>query len=87
METLKKVGKALLFPHVAIMILLVPISASWLAVVFLMLGSQHIVSCVGYAVSAYTLTVISVRVPYFIKLCKRIKKENKYIVRLSSDVI
>ncbi|MBO5415943.1 MAG: hypothetical protein J6A83_04870 [Clostridia bacterium] len=85
METFKKISKKLLFPHIAIVILLVPISAVLLVLAFLKFGSEHPFSYVAYVVSAYTLTVVCMYIPRLIKAIKRIKEENKYVMRLSAD--
>ena len=53
----KKIGKALLFPHIAVMIILVPVSAVFLVYPMVFLGSSSIVSVISYVLSAYTLTV------------------------------
>lgn len=86
MNNRKKIGKALLFPHIAIIILLVPISAALLVCSFLVWGSESPLSYVSYMVAFYTLTVVCVRIPDIIKRVKRLKTENKYVSRLSEDV-
>lgn len=85
MNDWKKIGKALLFPHLAIIVLLVIASVIMLPCAFLV-WDEGIITYVSYAVSAYTLTVVCFGIPNIIKTFKRIKKENKYVVRLSEDV-
>ena len=86
MDFLKKLGKALLFPHVAIIIMLVPLAAALLVYSFVVLGEEHPLSYVCYMVAMYTLTVVCFRIPNMISFFKRIKNENKYVVLLSGDV-
>lgn len=85
MEKLKKIGLKLLYPHIAILILLMPISIALLVWSMLVFGTTHFVSIVSYVLSAYSLTVLCFRIPDIIKLIQKIKNENKYIVRLRTD--
>lgn len=75
----KKIGKALLFPHMAIMIPLVPISVALLVYSFAFLGNVGVISYISYVVSAYTLTVWCFRIPRIIRFFKRLKEENVYV--------
>ena len=81
----KKLGKALIFPHIAIMTLLVPISAVFLIYSMVVLGTESWIAIVSYVLSAYTLTVWCVRIPRLIKAVKSFKKENKYALMLQGD--
>ena len=85
MRTLKKIAKALLFPHTGVLICLVILSAVMLIYSFVVVGTEGIISYVTYTLSAYTLTAACCKTPDIIRLIKRIKQENRYIVRLSSD--
>ncbi len=85
MATFKKILKKLLYPHIAIIILLIPISAVLLLLAFLKFGAEHYFSYVSYVVSAYTLTVICMYIPNFIKTVKRVKEGNKYVKRITTD--
>ena len=53
----KKLGKALLFPHIAIMILLVPIATALLVGSMVLLGTESPIAYVSYVLAAYTLTI------------------------------
>jgi hypothetical protein len=53
----KKIGKALFYPHIAIMLILVPISAVMLVYSMIFLGTESVVAIISYVISAYTLTV------------------------------
>ena len=81
----KKIGKALLFPHIAIMILLVPIATVLLVGSMVFIGTESPIAIVSYVIAAYTLTVWCFKIPYLIKFFKTFKKENKYARRWQDD--
>ena len=74
----KKLGKALLFPHIAIMIILLPVSAVFLVGSMVFIGTETVIAYISYALATYTLTVWCFRIPKLIKLFKNFKNENKY---------
>ena len=82
---LKKIGKALLFPHIAIMILLIPISTVLLVGSMVFIGTESPIAYVSYVLSAYTLTVWCMKIPNIIKFFKAFKNENKYARRWLDD--
>ena len=82
---LKKLGKALLFPHIAIMILLVPIATVLLVGSMVFVGTESVIAYVSYVLAAYTLTVWCFKIPYLVKLFKTFKDENKYARRWQDD--
>ena len=81
----KKLGKALLFPHIAIMILLVPIATVLLVVSMVFIGTESVISYISYVLAAYTLTVWCFKIPKIIKYFKTFKDENKYARRWQDD--
>ena len=81
----KKLGKALLFPHIAIMIILVPIAAVLLVGSMVFIGTDSPIAIVSYVISAYTLTVWCFKIPYLIKFFKTVKNENKYMRKWQDD--
>ena len=81
----KKLGKALLFPHIAIMILLVPIATVLLVGSMVFIGTESVVAYVSYVIAAYTLTVWCVKIPYLIGFFKSFRNENKYAILWRSD--
>ena len=81
---LKKLGKALLFPRIAIMIVLVPIATVLLVGSMVFIGTESPIAIVSYVIAAYTLTVWCLRIPYLINFFKTFKGENKY-ARLWQD--
>ena len=81
----KKIGRALLFPHIAIMIVLIPFAAVFLIGAMLFIGTESIVAIISYVIAAYTLTIWCFKIPYLIRFFKTFKNENKYAVRLQDD--
>ncbi len=82
----KKLGKALLFPHIAIMIILVPIATVFLVYSMVFLGTESVLAIVSYVLAAYTLTVWCFKIPYLIRFFKTFKDENRYARRWLDDV-
>ena len=82
----KKLGKALLFPHIAIMILLVPIATVLLVGSMVFVGTESVIAYISYVLAAYTLTVWCIKIPHAIKSFKTFKNENKYVRIWQEDV-
>ena len=82
----KKLGKALLFPHIVIMIILVPIATVLLVGSMVFVGTESPIAIVSYVVAAYTLTVWCVKIPHLIRFFKNLKNENKYVRIWHDDV-
>ncbi len=80
----KKIGKALLFPHIAIMIILIPIATVFLVYSMVFLGTESVAAIISYVLAFYTLMVWTLKVPYLIQFFKTFKDENKY-ARLWQD--
>lgn len=74
----KKLGNALLFPHIAIMIILIPIATVFLVYSMACLGTESITAIISYVLAFYTLTVWCFKIPYLICLFKTFKNENRY---------
>jgi hypothetical protein len=83
---LKKLGKALLFPHIAIMIILVPVATVLLVGSMVFIGTESVIAYISYVLAAYTLTVWCFKIPKIIKYFKTFKDENKYARRWQDDV-
>ncbi len=86
MEKLKKIGKALFFPHIAVLWILFPIAIGFLVYGMVVLGEVHPVSIASYVLAAYTLTVWCCRIPNIISFFKNFKNENKYVQLWTGDV-
>ncbi len=81
----KKIAKHLLFPHISILILLLPVSAVLLVYSAVALSEKGWISYVSYAVAAYTLTVWCVRMPQIIRWGKAFRQHNPYARRWLED--
>ncbi len=81
----KKIAKVLLFPHIAIMIILVPIATVLLVGSMVFIGTESVIAYISYVLAAYTLTVWCFKIPHIIKFFKAFKDENKYARRLQDD--
>ncbi len=82
MKKWKKVFWALLFPKTIIIFFLFNVSLVSLLYVFLGGKNLEVVAYISYLVSAYTLTVVCIRVPRIVKKIKRSLYSNKYTNRL-----
>lgn len=81
----KKIGKALIYPPIAIMILLVPLATALLVYSMVFVGTETVIAYISYVLAAYTLTVWCMKIPDLIKFFKVFKAENKYAVRWLND--
>lgn len=81
----KKLGKALLFPHFALMILLVPVATVLLVGSMVFVGTDSVIAYVSYVLASYTLTVWCIQLPRLIRFFKAFKDENRYARRWQDD--
>ena len=82
---LKKILRAILYPRLWVMLLLIPVSAAALIVSMLLIGTESPIAIASYVISAYTLTVWCMRIPDIVRALGRFKSENKYARRWFSD--
>lgn len=82
----KKIGLNLLYPHIAVIICLLPFSVVCLVLSLIFLGTESIVAIISYMLAFYVLLVVCFRVPRIIKFFKTFKQENKYMKKWFSDV-
>lgn len=82
----KKIINALLFPHTAIMILLIPLGAGLLTYSMLKLDDTSPVRIGAYVIAFYALLVWSLRAPRIIRFFADFKNGNRYIVKWTRDV-
>lgn len=82
----KKIATKLLFPPPLFIWMLWPVALGLLAYSALTLESTDVISIVSYVLSFYALMLIFLRVPNIIGFVQRFRKENKYLVRYTSDV-
>ncbi|MBE6546797.1 MAG: hypothetical protein E7668_05095 [Ruminococcaceae bacterium] len=81
----KKLGKALLFPHIALMIVLIPVSAVFLVYAMVFVGTESGIAYISYVLAAYTLTVWCCKIPHLIRFFRTFKNENRYARRWQED--
>lgn len=82
----KKIGKALLFPPVAIMVVLLPVATVFLVYSMVFMGTESVTAIVSYVLATYTLTIWCMRIPCLVRFVKAFKNENKYARRWREDV-
>lgn len=82
----KKLGKRLLFPHIAVLLLLLPICTVGLVYAMLRLAENDPIRIASYVLSFYTLTIWCVRVPDVLRFVRSFREENRYVRRWLSDV-
>ena len=81
----KKLGKALLYPHIAVMMVLVPVATVLLVGAMVYVGTESVIAYISYVLAAYTLTVWCFRIPQLIRFIKHFKQQNKYARRWQED--
>lgn len=74
----KKFGIKMLFPPMAVLLLLLPVALGAMGYGMLRLGESHPITIAGYGLSFYTLTIWCVRVPEIIRFFKSFKEKNPY---------
>ena len=75
----KKIGKVLLFPHIAVLFLLLPIGTVLLVYTMVFLEETDPIRITSYVLAFYMLTIWSVRMPEMIRFFRNVKNENKYV--------
>jgi hypothetical protein len=81
----RRIIKALLYPHAAVMAALLPISAALLVLCMVYLGTESVFSVMSYVLSFYTLSVYCLRIPGIVRAIRRFKRENKLYRRWAED--
>lgn len=74
----KKMGKHIIFPHIAIMLMLIPVAAALLVYSFVFIGTESIAAYISYVFAFYTLTIWCLKMPKLIRSLKAFKDGNKY---------
>lgn len=81
----KKTGKKLLYPNIALMLILFPAAAVLLIYSMVFVGTETMIAYISYGFAAYTLTVWCFRIPWLIRFIKSFKDENRYVQIWLSD--
>lgn len=82
----KKIGRALLFPHPALMAALCLASAGLLVYSFAALEPTAPLSIGAYTLSFYALTALCLRIPAILRRIQRFRRENPAYLRYQQDV-
>ncbi len=77
---------AILRPHTAVVLVLLPVSVALIVQAFAVLGTDSPISYAAYGVAAYTLTVLCIRIPDLLRAARDFKENNRYVSRWFSDV-
>ena len=83
---LKKIAKALIFPHISVMIALLPIATALLIYSMVFADTESVTAIISYIIAAYTLMIWCCKIPHLIKSFKTFKSENKYARIWQEDV-
>lgn len=75
----------LIFPPIAVPILLTPVAIAGLIYALVVLGGEHPVCYFCYMVAFYVTMVWSCRIPRLIRKVNTIKEENRYVHRWVTD--
>lgn len=86
MEKFKKILKKVFYPHIALLLILLPISIAFLIYALIYLGSESPFSYFAYMLSFYCLVVVCLQTPNIINFFKGFKDKNKLIKRLIEDL-
>ncbi len=78
MTRLNRFIKKLLYPHIAIILILVPVSIAMLIYTFVF-QNKDVIAYASYLLSAYALTVVCLKTPLLIRKAKKLKDTNPYI--------
>lgn len=84
-KKLKRIGWAVLRPHISVLLFLIPATAALLVYAMLTLEEDDPLRILSYALSAYALTVVCFRIPQLFRMVCGIKDNNRYIKRWTSD--
>lgn len=80
-----KLGKILLFPHMVVLIVLLPVSIVFLVYSMMFMDTDSITAIVSYVIAAYTLTIWCCRIPAVIRFIQDFRNKNQYVVRWRED--
>ena len=86
MSKWSKLLKAIIYPHIVVIVFLTTTSIFGLIYSFANKNAIPFLQYLSYVISAYALTIICFRMPKIIKFFKTFKQENKYMRKWFSDV-
>ena len=82
----KRIGKSLLFPPAAVLLVLTPIAAAGLVTSMLRLEETDPIRIGSYVLAFYTLTILCARMPELVRGLQNFKSENRYVQLWTGDV-
>ena len=82
----KKLGRALLFPHPAVLALLCVAAVMLLIYSLVALETADVVSIAAYTLSFYAMTALCLRIPAIVRFVQRFRRENPYYLLYKNDV-
>ena len=85
MEKFKRILLKLLFPHIVLIVILVPFSAALLIYAFAYENAHPVIVYASYFISAYALTIVCAKTPVLYRKIQRIKENNRYISLYTSE--
>lgn len=74
----EKILKAFFFPHIAVLLILLPVASGGMLWAMLKFGDGHAVTIAFYVLAFYAITILCIRVPSIVRCLKNFKNENKY---------
>lgn len=86
MDKFKRLLRVILLPHLVVIVLLLPFSIVGLIYSLSHKDALPIIQYSSYLISAYTLTVICIRMPQFVKRIKELSNRNQHIKRYKNDL-
>ncbi len=82
----QKLVQHILYPHLAVIICLLPISIAFLVLSLVYLTTTSVLAILSYMLAFYLLVVVCLRIPRIVAYFKRVKNENKFLKRWFEDV-
>lgn len=86
MNLIKRILYNIIFPHMVIVALTVPVAAAMLIYAFCVSGTKVWIIYLLYFFSAYSLTIVCARSPEIYAKIKNFKENNAFVIRYTSDV-
>lgn len=83
---IKSFIKHVLYPHISVLFILLPVSVAFLVYSLINFKSDSVAAILSYVLSFYTLTVWCVKIPNLFYRVKDFKSRNKYMVIWKNDV-
>lgn len=87
MKKFKFILLKILFPHGIVVMLLALVSTIMLIYSFVFENVNDVIKYFSYFISAYSLTIVCVKVPVFFRWIKAFKQKNKYLSQYFGSVV